>query len=96
MRFTDRNKGSNGIRELSVHLNFTADHRSGEWGKPAHVKSFAEHTFETLPRPASSVPDCLFLQVLDPSLVVPNGLDLNSKHDDGEDGEKECFKHQTD
>lgn len=84
----------NGIRELSGHFDLAAD-RSGERGEPADIEPLSEHAFETLPRPATPILYILLFQVLNPRLVVPNRLNLHSKHDDGEDGEEERLKHQT-
>lgn len=67
---------------------------SGERGEPGEAESLSKDRLKALPgaffTPATSW--SLFFKLLDARLVVPNGLDLDPKHDAGEDGEEKSFE----
>ena len=53
-----------------------------------HTEPFTEDSLEALPAVLSMPGSGLLLQLFDAGLVVPNGLDLNAEHYEGEDGEQ--------
>lgn len=66
------------IREIA--FNFSANRNSCKGREPVKAKTFAKDGFKALPTVLFMPFSGLFLELFDPSLVVPNGLHLNSKH----------------